>query len=301
MSDEIKVSDLRYLTNAQVDSHMRGILQYNRFRIPFANDFIVGRFSFVFITRPRLHFFTSDGTLAPTISNRPEFYDLLVSHPYLFKLLQDGIDIPGVKGLIPPLFNYNIDIGAEDRVIKTREVIETSSDWKMVYGHRMNDSVTANNIDLKFRDDRQLSVYNLFNIWVTYIHLLSIGEVSPRDEDIINKELIYASSIYHFVTKEDGRSIIYATKYTGAYPLNIPDSTVAEFDAAEKILDDYTIQFQYMHKGVGPLVIEDFKKITDGYGGKRAPDEYGLMTAPTWTPGPFISGSRGNYKLDWRE
>jgi hypothetical protein len=183
-----------------------------------------------------------------------------------------------------------------DRVIKTRDSVETSNDWKVVYGHKMNDSLGAGTFNVTFKDNRYKTVFNTLDAWVTYIDLITKGYIKPDKTNRDDKILDYACSAYYFMTAEDAETILYYCKYVGVFPLNIPDSA---FSSGNKSLD-YNIQFQYSNKDTTPAVINDFNAINSYKDTKEhLPIYKDGRVQDTWVTSPYIEDTVEGKKLRW--
>ena len=233
----------------------------NRFRVKFPGELFDGNFGYVFFTKPQLNIF-KEGSFGKEVISKvaqlPEFNLLLNTHPDLFINLQSG---QGNGNFILPLTNAVRNFPTKDEIIKTREGTETANDWKVVYGHRKNDSRAADTIDLSFLDDRNLNVFNTIKIWVNYIHYITIGEIEPSLINKHNRIVDYMGSIYYFLTDETATNIVYWCKLVGVFPLNVPSSAYSWEIGNLNVQKEYSVSFQYFCKDESPSVITDFNNI----------------------------------------
>lgn len=287
--DEYELKNIKQLHNITADKNQNR-LAFNRFRVRYPDDVIEGTFGYVFFTKPQLHLFkqyTNGKKINADLESVFEYSDLLYTHLPLFRLLQDD---QGSGNFIYPLCNMVRNFPVSDTIIKTRTSAETANDWKVEYGHRKNESLAANTVDLAFCDNRSLDVYNLIKIWVTYIDAVSVGKVTPYKNNIVNRILDYGNSIYFFLTSEDASTIKYYCKLIGAFPINIPNNVFTWELGNMKPLDFYNITFHYSMKDETPAVITDFNKIC-GYKNSATyvptRTEYGIAPT-TWAKGVFI-------------
>lgn len=309
MSDKIMTDDqleyAKYLHNTDLDNPKLECLALNRFRLRFPTEVLENSYGYIFFTRPELNLLNSDGSPLSQTKNIVEFYDLLQSDLTLFKSLQSNITIKennySPLNFIAPLCNNARNFNTKDEIIKTRESAQTANDWRIIYGHRINDSRAADTVDITFSDNRNLSVYKLMKIWVNYINIITTSNrLKPRDYNRKNRILDYASSIYYFLTSEDGESIIYYCKLIGTFPTNIPSSTFS-WDFGSHKAPEYSITFQYSMKDESPLVLKDFNKITSepkSYLGVRNYENY--YHESTWCKGARVvsdGAGKGTYKL----
>ena len=264
----------------------------NLFRVSYPDEVLENSFGYVFFSKPDLYLLDGN-TINNQIRSRPEFMTLIQTHPQLFANLQSSA---GYGPFILPLCNKCTSFNPTDEVIKTRNSAETANDWKVVYAHRINDSRAANTIDLSFTDDRNLNVYNTIKIWINYMHLVTVGELSPKHEMVSTRTLDYAGAIYFFLTDETATNIIYYCKLIGAFPLNIPSSNFAwELGNFKKL--EYTISFQYFKKDETPLVIRDFNKLGSGSNGSANLLNSAGGSRVTWYNGVYIENNNGKLQL----
>ena len=283
--------------NIRPDNNIQNSTQINKFRVSFPSSSFGGGLGIVFFTKPDLNIFKSgsNGTeFESQISNQGEFIQLVNTKQYLFKELQMN---NGNGPFIHTLGNFIQNFPITDEIIKTRDSAETANDWRVVYGHRINDSRSANTIDFTFKDNRNLDVYDLIKIWVNYINLVSIGRLSPSKNNKKKRILDYAGSIYFFLLDESFTNIKYYCKLIGAFPLNIPSSAFS-WDLGQKRMLEYNITFQYSQKDERPYVIQDFNKICGANKSYFTPlvDDYGMMGS-TWASNAFIENVNGQLKL----
>ena len=296
--DDFDLKNIRELHNITADKNQTRFA-FNRFKVRYPDDVIEEMFGYVFFTRPQLHLFQqySDGKkINSDLESVFEYADLLYTHLDLFRLLQDD---QGKGNFIYPLCNMVRNFPVNDTIIKTRSSAETANDWKIEYGHRKNESLSANTVDLSFCDNRNLDVYNLIKIWVTYIDGVSVGRISPYRTNIVNRILDYAGSIYFFLTSEDAATIKYYCKLIGVFPINIPNSVFTWELGNLKPLDFYNITFHYSSKDESPAVIKDFNRIC-GHGSSSTyiPNITNYGIAPnTWCNGAFIQTIDHKHKL----
>ena len=234
---------------------------FNKYQLITPGMINTGIITYVFFTKPDLNLLGSGGTIHDHIRYNSDFALNARTNPELFSDLQSSaISNPGA--FIKLFGNSIVDYDAEDRIIKTRDILETTNDNKMVYGHRMNESIGGGTRTLTFRDDRDYAVFRLLEIWVSYIHNVTVGTIRPSSSNATNQIIDYFGSVYAISCREDGMEIINAEKLIG-FPLNIPDSAVIKKNdsAARSVPDNYSIQWQYNHRRVGAEVILQFKNL----------------------------------------
>lgn len=287
--DEIK----KYSNITELNNDKR-YNKFNRFRKRLPSEELDGMNFYVFVTKPDCYFYESGSnasTLNSQIKDRYQFYDILNFNPHVLQYLQMN---QGGGDIIPCFYNNVESIDVNDRVIKTRDSVETTNDWKTVMGHKMNDSLGANTFNMTLRDNRYKIIYHTLEAWVTYIDLITKGFIKPTDYNRDNKILDYGCSVYYIVTAEDGVSILYYCKYVNVFPLNIPDSA---FSSSNKALD-YNIQFQYSYRDPTPACIVDFNTINYHNKGIQYAKTYeDGVSGSTWVSGFYIETTTDGYKL----
>lgn len=73
-------------------------------------------------------------------------------------------------------------------------------------------------VSLSFTDPEGGPIMALFQLWMTYIALLTTGEVVAYADDIDQQRLCYTSSIYRFTVDNTRRIIKKMSKCTGCFP-----------------------------------------------------------------------------------
>ena len=150
-----------------------------------------------------------------------------------------------------------------------------------------------------------------------YINLVSRGTISPVRQNIINKILDYAGSIYYIVTAEDGETIIFWSKYYGVFPSTSPSN---QFSWNGEMIQgplNYSFKYNYSFKeDFNPATLTEFNMnsgVTKDSGVfKYIPvfDPANNTVTSTWVGRPYIelctdvnnpnSGTPYNFKLRFR-
>ena len=296
--DNSSMRSLRKHLNADRPSKYKEQTMFNRFRIRHPDSELENAIAYVFFTKPDCYMFakySAGGTWNKKITDQYQFHDTLRTDPQLFLQLQQDQDN---NNFMSVLYNHYESFSTSDRVIKTRDSVETANDWKVVYGHKINDSLGAGTFNVTFNDNKNRDVFKLIEIWVNYIDLITKGYISPHPDNRDEKILDYASSMYYIVTSEDGASIIHYCKYDGVFPVNIPDSAFSHDGGKIDANLSYNIQFQYSLKDPSPAAIKDLILLTKDYdnGGYRAASNGQHMTY-TWCNGFYVKETNDGYKL----
>jgi hypothetical protein len=113
---------------------------------------------------------------------------------------------------------------------------------------------------MTFRDDNELRLHKLFHTWVYYIDAIVRNKFSPLAKHIRQNKIDYATSVYCITCKADGKSIIYWSKYTVAFPITAPNSDIS-FNLRGAINTKLSVPFAYfLAEAMNPLILVDFNK-----------------------------------------
>lgn len=240
------------------------VRKLNRFKIIHPDQGFEWATGYVFMTKPDLNIFTSINMVNDDFKKRYEFVDISRDLDIL-KQLQ--ISLSTDNGFINMITNFTETFDTSDDVIKTDETAAAFMGWNIVYGGTASDSRKADTFSISYTDDRDIHLYKLHSTWVEYIDLVKKGAIKPRIHYIYNRMLDYASSLYYFLVAEDGERIIYAAKYTGVFPTNIPHSTFS-WSRGEGPKPKYSISYQYNFKEDMKLsaICSDFNDVALKYG-----------------------------------
>ena len=251
------------LEGDDVQKHL--LNDFNRYKIQFPDTALGKSFSYTFITRPQLNLYDPDDLthkkLLPNIENDPTYYYINRTNPdcllSLTKHLSKSHDFN------PFLSNKSQSTEISDEYIKTIDHGETYTGHKIKYGKNNIESKTAGQFSISYTDDRKLTIYNMHKAWVDYISKVSRGEFSPASENIVNRILDYAVSMYYILCAEDGETIIFWSKYTGIFPTNIPSSALGYSAGSPVQTPDYTINYEYAWKeDFNPYSLVEFNNLS---------------------------------------
>lgn len=295
------ISKAKYNLNLEI-SRKDWFVNFNRYRLCHPDSELIGSVPYVFFTRPDLNL--SEKLSGISLSAlAPFLYNMMKQHPTLTYSLTKRYS--GQHSFLPLLCNKARTIDIQDEQIKTREVGETLTGYKIAYAFHNIESITANTVSISFVDDEQLSVYLLFKIWEEYMAGVSRGILYPRQTYIRTKQLDYAISIYYFLCAPDGESILFWSKFTGAFPTNIPSSNFSMSDGDKVKHPVHSITWQYAEKrDYNPLHLAEFNQLSDSnyqYIKPYSPDLF--RTAPTLQGAPFVDTNTGGklFKLRFRQ
>lgn len=197
---------------------------FNANRLPDVYNVPEPYMHFLFMGRPDLNIFDSSG------NPLPEWVEL---DSYAFHLL-NGDNRMITKGLTDlagtnfiPFVTSKVKSGyqIDNRALKTIEKGTTFQGNTIQYGIHSNEHKKARTITLEFENDRHLTVWKFNAAWRDYIDIISFrSKFSPKQKYIYPEpSLDYAAPLFYFVTKMDGRTLVYWDKTLGVFPVTVPD------------------------------------------------------------------------------
>lgn len=276
-------------------------VNFNRYRLVHPDSVLSNSISYVFFTRPDLNL-SVKGSGIINSSLGPFLYNMMRQHDELTKVLTK--DYSSSHGFMPYLSNKVKSIDIQDEQIGTRDVGETLTGYKMMYGFHNIESITAGSMSITFDDDELLSTYLIFKIWTEYISAVSRGIVEPKLNYIRRKVLDYAIAIYYFLCGPDGESILFWTKFTGAFPTTVPSSNFSMGDGDRVKKPVHNISWTYAEKrDYNPYHLAEFNDLSgSGYTYLQPYSPDLLRSAPPLQGPPFVDTNTGGqlYKLRFR-
>ena len=271
---------------------------FNRYRLMHPDSVLGNTKGYVFFTRPDLNI---NSQIASTDIGLL-FYNMSTQHVGIVgELLKDTYPEHQFNTL---LCNRCTGIDIQDETLKTKEIGETLTGWKLNYATTTTESKTANTVTTGFIDDEQLSIYLIFKLWCEYISAVSKGTVSPKDTYKKSKILDYAISIYYFLCSEDGESIVFWTKFTGCIPTVIPSSNFSDSIDSPIRMPKYSIQWQYaFKKDYDPFSLAEFNHLTgSSFSYNNIYSSETTRSSQTIVGAPFVDTNTGGrlFKLRFR-
>lgn len=100
--------------------------------------------------------------------------------------------------------------------------------------------------NMTFTDPEGGMVDTLFQLWITFVDLLTSGECIPYIDDLYYRRLCYTVSVYRFVVDPSTRFLVKWVKLTGCYPFARNSGAAFEVNRSNKYVDaarNITIQF----------------------------------------------------------
>lgn len=171
---------------------------------------------------------------------------------------------------IPILTNTVQDISgfpSQEITTFTTEGGYFSEDQRFAMGSDRNNK--SFDLTLSFTDVEGGLVMSLFKLWMTYIDLVTTGEVLAYTDDIIHRRLNYTVSIYRFLVDPTNRHIEYAAKCTGCFPVNRPTGAMYDVSRAERYVEaakNFSIQFACnKFEEQDPVILLEFNTLMRRY------------------------------------
>jgi hypothetical protein len=230
--------------------------EYDIFRKspPTEHDVYVKGIPYVFITTPKLNF-----ELANTV--RDNFMQHIASeHPDIMKSLNGNGQ--SISPFIRLLTNTFRGMDGKDLAARTIDVAETFYGHKQTLPISIVDSQQGDTMTIKFEDFKNLPVVKLHKLWLEYTEKVRRGIFRPNEDAIKKRYLDFVSSIYYFVLDFDGETILYYSKYTGAYPISVPYSNLVT-DGFEHDIPELSVEYAYSFKeDMEPAILMDFNKVS---------------------------------------
>ena len=167
---------------------------------------------------------------------------------------------------IPVLANLCTETsGGKDIILETESTDANFSGNHLVYGSGINESRGPGEITLNFEDIYGSPAFYMILMWVYYIHYVAKGICNPEQAYIVNRIIDYTCSIYIFTLDTDQKTIIRATRYTGAFPKMIPFANIMHSKEIDiQALSKFSIPFQYNHAcPMDPILFREFNMIAE--------------------------------------
>lgn len=300
-------SDLAVIRNNMIE-------RFNRWKVAYPDTQLTKTFAHVFFTRPNLNLYKTQGSkiveLNSQAANDPVYYYLDKNNRALLLTLTKAFS--GKHDFNPFLSNMARSFELSDESIESIEHGETFTGYKVKYGRHNIKSKTAGQFSISYIDDDDYRVYKLHKAWADYISKVYRGEFEAMDDYRRWRILDYACSVYYFLCGADGETILFWSKYTGVYPLNIP-SAASSWTAGNLIkMPEVSIQYDYAWKeDFNPTSLAEFN--INGQGAQQSGqlqyistyERELLTTGKTFTGSPFIESTHkksGDYvfKLKFR-
>ena len=230
-----------FKSKEEVDLAM--MYNYNLFKVRFPDEMLAKSFGHIFFVRPDLNFFNENGELLEEIAADPTYYEIYTRDPDILKSL--CASQTSAHDLNFYLSNKVKSIDIPDQVLETDEVGDNVQGFKMVYGKSIYKSLTAGTFTCSIHDSGTLTTQRMLTAWTQYISDVYMGKLKPKNKYMLGKVLDYATCAYYILCAEDGETIIYACKFYGVFPTNVPTSNLSMSEGQPVSDLKYNVQFQY--------------------------------------------------------
>ena len=176
--------------------------------------------------------------------------------------------LTGGSGFVRLLTNLVQGFQSQDIVLDVYQVAEGWDGAKVTVPKSTLNSRQDGTIQFEFDEHVGTPVTLLHKAWVDYIEAVTRGTLFPKDVPnyIQNRVLDYAVAIYCFQTLQDGRTIQFAMKLTGAFPTAVPFSAFkGQVGPAEAIRVTVPYAYSYMEV-MDNVIFSEFNKAAAGTG-----------------------------------
>lgn len=267
--------------------------QFNRYKIAYPDFERNALIPYVFMTRPDLNLYQSDGkTPLDQLYAVPSLQYLVQAYPMTARTLTLGFD--AAHDFNPLLCNRIASLDVQDDVIEVGETGETFTGYKSQYARHNIKGRTAGSFTVKFPETFNLSMTIVHQIWCTYMSCVYRGSLEPKGEYIGKKILDYAVDIYYFLCDRDN-IIRFWTKYYGCFPSNVNKSMLSYDSGSLITFPESSITYNYITRDedMSPETISEFNEnshiaqtvVPFAKDYDKTVGHYG----PTWCGAPFIT------------
>ena len=277
---------------------LRASKKYNRFKLPVLDTYLQRTFAHVFFVKPSCSIQLSENGLtsqSKTPVNDANFSYMYQHSPELIsELTQQSSNNETHFSFV--LSNAAQSFSLTDEFIETDSYGKSYLGYDVAFGRHDAPSKTSGEFTISFQDDRDMSIYRLIKLWVSYIAGTYRGLYAPTDYSIENNIMDYGGAVYYILTAEDGETILFWSKYYGVFPTTVPSTQYSWSYGSILHAPTLEIPFKYSFK-------EDFNvdAITEfNFNAGLAPgsvsnlryektynEELGTV-GKTWTGSPFI-------------
>jgi len=240
-------------SSVQKNNKRQEDLYFNPYRLLDINKEVMDKgIPMIFVTTPMCNLKDEnsrmDGFFSYMKTNRPNIYKML-------SYSQSG------KPFIIPLHNYFKSVSIMGTQTNSREVNETFYGYKQNLPSTIVNSISGGEINITYRDNKDLDVLSLHKMWLDYTEHVSRGTMVP-DRTLRNRKMIdYVSSMYYFILDHDLKTILFFSKYTGLVPSNVPFDAMSG-DIHSREIVEYSIDYLFSYKeDMNPEILHDFNSI----------------------------------------
>ena len=277
---------------------------------------------YIFVTKPDLWIFNSNGSLNPSLANNSFFMDATNRYRDVAAQLQSSA--PGNKNPFIPIISNTVTSSLDMPGISA-EMIESASN---IMGTNISYRSTSHKSDedfdftLEFEDTAYLDVYMLFKMYDQYEKLKWDGAIdftasgSERWQNyIVNKVLHDQFTFYKIVVADDGMRIVYFANIVGCTVTSVPRDAFA--DMSDSSPQKITVGFKgHFVRDMDPIVLRQFNILASQSNAVASRNDLPLFDSSihamngTWASTPYIEtkvvtdhrhGTHREYYLRWKE
>lgn len=275
-------------------------------------EFPTSIISYVFITRPELNLYQTNGgsaegkLLVPENEKDPRVRYMNADYPEILHMLT--ADYSTDHDFIPFLQGRTESLQIPDYEIATHDFMIPYFNYKMPYPGVANESLTGGQFDITFREDNRMRVFKMFDFWIYYIDSIMKDRLKASRQNIIKNEMEYMCSIYQFLCDPSSERILFWSKYTGCFPYAIPVSNLSH-SLHNAVDNKVSVSFKYSYvEHMDPMILTDFSYNTKTDVRNRSGSEFVPvydtdvgMTGTTLVGMPVIQRAPGtkDYVLKW--
>lgn len=292
------VEDLR----SSLGIEQKGKTNFNSFNV-YKNlegeDFLTTGVSYLFFTKPCLHFGTnilSSLKQDVAIYNNLQQSNFFRTCPFIDdivnrkgKMYSDVLrNLKGGSGFIPFVTNFMQNFETQDIVTETFTANDTFKGYKLTLPGSNVESHVSGTFSLTFNETRNMEITVFHKVWSDYIEAVRRGSIVASADAIrrfnkdnsINKGYIeYMNSAYYFLLEPDGKTIKYYAKYTGVFPTNVPYSAFG-WEMGNNGAKKVTINYQYNFKeDMNPEILKEFNYVAGLPAGENSIQLHGITSS----------------------
>ena len=233
----------RYLTESQLYNEFRPLLETNKDVDPAIQGPYV-----VLFTRPDLNLSepTARSYLGVGGPSAPE--NLVIPN------LESGFT---QRGFIPLLTNSVMSAPHQDIVLDTGNIGENWQGAMWTTAKDTINSIQSGSVSINFMEWAGSPISKLFRVWVEYISAVVRGRLTPKKQYIERKIIDFHTSIYSLQLAPDGRTVLWASKFTGAFPTGVPSSAFEGSKGNTNLINlSIPFSFQY-YEAMDPNIFTD--------------------------------------------
>lgn len=261
--------------------------EFNRFKLDHPDIFMRNTIGYIIFTRPDLNIY-ENGQIRNEMSMDVRCEYIIKHNKHVAQALTHEYDGKAGHNFNPLLSNLAQGIDVSDDSVDTLDTGETFVGYKMQYSKHNIKSLSGGTITVKFKETFDLSVTNLFQLWVDYQSNVYRGAFTPKDDYIWYRNIDYMCNVYYFLLDQDGETVLFWTKYFGVFPQNVPKSTFSYDMGSQVQLPEVSVTFSYVYKeDLSPMTLVELN------------DDAGVQNAATVSYVPTYNANLGISGKTW--